>query len=867
MCDREGPDAERLQLVFVFPRVLKELYYEGCDYHLGAAYIRAYLAERGIRTSQYLDNGSLSISATAVAIIAGRPLAVGFSCYDANFYFVKLLAQEIRQICPSIAILCGGPTATFSSEEIMKDCPSVDLVVRGYGEETTLDIIEALKSGGDLRKIAGVSFRDPSGGITSTANRILESGRVELGDAAGPAGQPSARRPSHQTSLDRYPDPYLAGFLPPERAGDIGIVTSRGCSFPCTFCNFAAMSQRKTTYQSTETAMAVFEHLNKVFSDAGEKQLVTINDDNFSMHSRRLHELLRLMAARKFENIEFWAEMRVEPLESETFDLLQQAGFREINFGLESAVPSILAQSKKVRPGGWERDGYDKERRYVEKIAQAVSELKRRGIKTCVSVILGLPGEIAENGLQTLRFVESLSVDKYAHNFITVRLGTELADTYQNFGIRVRSLPGRLLPLVTEAAYDVERLEILPNDDSQLPIRGILLQDAAVLTSGTGLFVGRVRRPKDHGRGGAGVAKFDAEDGIPPLFAIDALERDVVPLAAWLAKEKPMGSPIWLVGLSETDRTRFEQGAASEGVACLEGNILQPVPDSEAWEIGGRISPIHSKQVLLAEIAINSVNANAAPLHNGSSSLAAQVKLRNPHDLTRLRRAFEVEKPSGRAAWVIRASTIENGLSIEDGCRWSGQTCPAVGGLKYLIREKQILTCNSGTPIGQVGEPLEKYQSRVRSELEMVRVRRGCQTCVARKRCSQCIHTGPFTESEFCTVQKEGWRISTLMDVLTLLRGLSSSGAIEVDGEDFFAIDVTDLRDSSDMGGGIDELIYVRGSGSEKAFLYSAAAQELFGCPADQRVVFDVLSGVHELIAQRETTAMTELAECAGVDA
>jgi radical SAM superfamily enzyme YgiQ (UPF0313 family) len=312
------------------------------------------------------------------------------------------------------------------------------------------------------------------------------------------------------------------------------------------------MSGRKVLFQSLEKVMEVFEFLDKSLGKSHGKTLVTINDDNFTMHGKRFHEILERMATLKFEHINFWAEMRVEPLEERSFRMLKSAGFQEINFGLESAVPHVLAAVKKVRSRGWEDDGYIREREYVAKIRWAVAKLREVNIKTCVSVIFGSPKETSIDGLETIKCVADLDVDSYAHNYITVRLGTELAATYEQYGIKLSTVPGRALPLITTAAYDVRSLPILEHDESQLPIRSILLQDAIFLTSGVGHFIGTVRRPKDHGRGGMGSC-VDRVEGVPtsPIIGIAESSIEVTATAAWLAAEKPMRTFYCARGRSE----------------------------------------------------------------------------------------------------------------------------------------------------------------------------------------------------------------------------------------------------------------------------------------------------------------------------
>lgn len=752
-------------IMFVFPRVLKEVYYEGCDYHLGAGYIRAYLALHGIASTQYVDDGHLTVGETAAAIVAFQPQIVGFSVYDANYYYMRLLAEEIKNLAPDVTIVCGGPSATFSAELILGDSKAVDVVVEGYGEEATLDLI-CWKSGTmELDEVSGIVFRHgeelrrqskirerqtPSATLTSNASskeRSIENGYVEP-----------------KTKLDEYPDPYVKGFIPVSRVSDIGIVTSRGCAFPCTFCNFAAMSGRKVTFQSLEKVMEILEFLDA--SDearSGGKLLVTINDDNFTMHGKRFHELLHRMQGRHFERLDFWAEMRVEPLEERSFGLLRAAGFREVNFGLESAVPSVLASIKKVRSGDAFADGYEKERQYIDKIKWAVEGLHKSGIETCVSVIFGSPTETIVDAMETIDFIGSLPLDRYAHNYITVRLGTELAETYSQHGITTSTVPGRPLPLLTHTAYDIHQIPILPHDDSQLPIRGLLLQDAAFLLSGTGNFIGRARRPKDHGRGGAG-----SESGRerPMVFALrEGALTAPEEVAEWLSHIKPMSSMVWILQQGCTANTdELEAAFAAAGVATLELQIMTlPSQGLGEVEVGGKLTGGTKGIITIHPRPLGSLK-NLVDTVSGTSPL--QLLIETDEDTKKLS-----ELTTARSI-VVSYSYLQRRVTFKDGCRWSHKHCPAASAERVVVKGNEILPCPAGSAVGRVGDSIQKLRDNATQISDRERARRGCDGCAARDRCSQCLFTAPFSVETFCEIQRRGQNVDLLVDGLSLATAL-----------------------------------------------------------------------------------------------
>ncbi|MET4481594.1 radical SAM protein [Bradyrhizobium sp. F1.13.3] len=756
-------------ITFVFPRVLKEIYYEGCDYHLGAGYIRAYLHQHGIVTKQYLDGGQLPVHAVAQAILSGMPEFIGFSCYDANYYYIKVLAEHIKAIDPGVTIICGGPTATFSGDLILADCSAIDIVVEGYGEEATLELVRWKRGQASLAEIAGIRVRCHSDEPAQAAGRrVAPLRKLPLAQSiAKQAAKSGYIEP--KIGLDAYPDPYVHGFIPPDRASDIGIVTSRGCAFPCTFCNFAAMSGRKVLFQSLEKVFEVFEFLDDCFAkNRGGKTLVTINDDNFSMHGKRFHELLERMAVRKFKHSKFWAEMRVEPLEKRSFRLMKEAGFHEINFGLESAVPHVLAAVKKVRSQGWREDGYEKERQYVEKIRWAVNQLKLVGIGSCVSVIFGSPEESLEDGIKTIEFLRELQLRTYAHNYITVRLGTELASNFEQFGIKLSNVPGRSLPLITTPPYDVSAVPILRHDESQLPIRGILLQDAIFLTSGMGHFVGRRRRPKDHGRGGAGTL-VEQEQDASPVFGIFESEMELPETVGWLAAEKPMASLIWLFkNVRGSDVTSLEEALGRARVPTLEVHTISRVERGQqnSFAVGGSVARGDVNAIRFDQIVLSSEVVEEGFPHVAPEGPAIQFTITNDADLQAIARIAQLKR------WRVPYSYLSRGTSVRDGCRWSGRTCPASTGERVLIRGRHVHPCLDGGAIGSVGTPLADIREHAKSMLEQEAKRRECVKCSAQTYCSQCLFTTPIPTDAFCDAQRRSRDFGALVDGLALGRSL-----------------------------------------------------------------------------------------------
>lgn len=834
--------------VFVFPSVLNGRVFDGFDYHLGTGYLRAYLAAHGVDSAQFLGDANKPVSDVVADILAGGGDMVGFSCYDANYHIVRLLAEEVRRQASGLPIVVGGPSATFSDLLILSDCAAFDICCRSYAEEIALDLVRWRRGEIELASIGGITYRRGFQIVQNDTRSDMPKARIsptvrDIVDQAGAFSDTGG-------ALDSYPDPYVGGYLPPHRVSDIGLVTSRGCTYACTFCNFSAMSGWGVATHSIERQLEVFRFLERRLAGRERKTLVTINDDNFSLQGKRFHELIRRMSNANFQNLEFWAEMRTEPLKDDTFGLLAEAGFAEINFGLESAAPHVLAAMKKVRSTGWERDDFEKERRYLERIAWAVRSARSEGVRTTVSVIFGGPLETPADGLCTLDFIKAIQVDSYAHNFMIVGDGTELATNYATFGLSNYNPPDRVLPPVTRTAYDVYQLPILDHDRSWLPMSGLEMRQASLLFSGTGHIPAQRSRPRGNGRGGSGRAADASQanaGGAGPIVSLPETALDAK-VAQWLARVLPMNLSVWLIYSDPSVKARAQTILNRAKVAVPELNTLRNAP-GPANTVVYRVSEFSPEAP-----EMNTRHINCVPL---SSAVVAGVfgQTQTPRRSSLI---FEIETPGdvaallslapsngGDGAWTISADMVASRALSRDACRWCSSECPATKLQRLIIDEQRWLrTCHSGLPIGKVGETIPELSANAARTSEAVRLERGCAACPVSDSCAKCLFTGPLTAAEYCHVQTSKPGLRSLFDGLIGLQSLRDSDLIDGDHGDIRIYSLLNL-DGTITGRSeavpLGRCVMMVPSTGEFAFLYSQSDALLMTLPYEDAIALGML--------------------------
>ena len=170
-------------------------------------------------------------------------------------YKVANMAKEINE---NVKIVIGGPHVTFLPEKTMEECKSIDFVVRGEGEITFKELMEALEKEKDLDGIKGLTFRKDGRIINNPPRELIKN-------------------------LDELPLPSYE-LLPMEKYQADGvkfgvIMTSRGCPFDCIFCSSSLQFGKRWRGYSAER---VIEELSILRNEYGRRTIEFL-DDTFTL--------------------------------------------------------------------------------------------------------------------------------------------------------------------------------------------------------------------------------------------------------------------------------------------------------------------------------------------------------------------------------------------------------------------------------------------------------------------------------------------------------------------------------------------------------------------------------------------------------
>ena len=88
---------------------------------------------------------------------------IGVTSTTLTYNSALRIARIAKKVIPNCTIVLGGCHVTFWDENALEECSSLDVIVRGEGEETFLELVQKLEKKGSLKTIKGITFRDSEG--------------------------------------------------------------------------------------------------------------------------------------------------------------------------------------------------------------------------------------------------------------------------------------------------------------------------------------------------------------------------------------------------------------------------------------------------------------------------------------------------------------------------------------------------------------------------------------------------------------------------------------------------------------------------------------------------------------------------------
>ena len=287
----------------------------------GVGYLAQMLQEEGVEYDVLDMAAGGNLHALKIKLLSFKPDLVAISLmsfmYKRSYHIINWVKEESS----GVTVVAGGPHISTLREKALEQCNGLDYGIVQEGEYTLLDLCKGL----DVESIPGLLYR--------------KNGKVNY---VGPR--------SFEKNLDKFPFPKFEKFsLGKYVTGEIGIVSSRGCPFNCTYCPVKTSIGQQYRIRSAESIVEEITY----WYNRGFKQ-ISILDDNFTSNKERVFEICEAICKKDLKDIELNCNngIRADRVDREMLSAMKLAGFKYFAFGIESGNEQVLKNIKKSQDLG-----------------------------------------------------------------------------------------------------------------------------------------------------------------------------------------------------------------------------------------------------------------------------------------------------------------------------------------------------------------------------------------------------------------------------------------------------------------------------------------------------------------------------------
>jgi len=366
---------------------------------LGLAYIAAAIRSRCRVEVKVYDAMVLNAVEEEVVnyINSYKPQIIGISVHTLTVEYARNVALAARRIVPEAFIVFGGPHVSALPFE---NLDVADVCVIGEGDDTVVELVNQFLSGGSFDGVEGIALRK-NGSCIKTKTRTLIA---DLDSLPLPARDLFPFYKQRHIYPYRLATPYCNT-----------IVTSRGCSFNCTFCSNEIMWQRRVRNRSISNALVEIEVLVKQYNTS----LLFIHDDNFTENHKRVIEFCE-EKQKYFPQLKWICHSRSDCLTRDLLEKMKASGCVEIQVGVESGSDAILAKCNKGS--------------HTAAMRKTFHLLEEAKINSWATFIIGNEGDTKESIEQTIEFAKEIDPTYCSFLFLTPLPGTQIYERFVQKG-------------------------------------------------------------------------------------------------------------------------------------------------------------------------------------------------------------------------------------------------------------------------------------------------------------------------------------------------------------------------------------------------------------------------------------------------
>ena len=328
---------------------------DGYDVHIVSGAERLYLE----RVKKYLEEDLICIG---ISSMTGFQITQGVE-----------IAKLVRQYKKSLPIVWGGYHPTIYPSQTIES-QYVDYAVRGYGERTFYELVQALENGDPCEGIQGLTYRQGDEIIFTPERPIEPVDNFPI-------------MPYHLVDFEEFYTAELGNRT-------MAYISSRGCPNNCFFCSDKVVYKRRWNALPAERVLDELEF----FKERYNFDSVRLNDPNFFVNEKRVKAFCEGVIKRKLDikwgRVNGSAEVLIK-YSPGTWELMQRAGLFSILVGAESGYQVALDRINKKAT-----------REQLEELSRLANKHR---IRVIYSFMLGIPLDFTNPARQRTEFSKELS--------------------------------------------------------------------------------------------------------------------------------------------------------------------------------------------------------------------------------------------------------------------------------------------------------------------------------------------------------------------------------------------------------------------------------------------------------------------------
>lgn len=290
-------------------------------------------------------------------IVEWQPDLICCTLYLWNIERTLFLLRQIRQALPGVKAILGGPEVAFQHPFLFRSGVP-DVAVVGEGERVFPQILSALAKGKE----------------------------TDFDHVAWKRGRRYAwgRLPSQSVTLLECLPPTHHSSWKPDTNGMAYLESGRGCPLRCSYCRYGHSRRRLVFLGEAEVTRRV-----RTLMDRGAKEIRFV-DPVFNANPAFQDIVKTLRRLNRKGRLRFFAEVQADLLTPDQIRLLAEAGFSELEAGVQSLDQEVL---KRVRR--------PMRLTALEKNLRLMAD---EGIQVTVDLMYGLPGQTLQEVRRSLKW-------------------------------------------------------------------------------------------------------------------------------------------------------------------------------------------------------------------------------------------------------------------------------------------------------------------------------------------------------------------------------------------------------------------------------------------------------------------------------